>query len=375
MDNLTAIDLFSGPGGLSEGFSRAGYDIVLGLDNDGNSAETFTANHEDSEFICEDVGTVDADTILAEADIRADQLDIIIGGPPCQGFSIAGDREKDDERNQLFKEFARLVSELQPNYLLMENVPGMLSMETTEGNPVVDEIQSRLSEIGYRTTYDILRASNYGVPQDRRRVFILGSRDSTLELPDRTHITSGQNAKIGESDKKLRSSVTVREALSDLPQLDAGESAQSYNTDPKNEYQKQLRTESGYLPNHEAVNHKERIVKRFSHIPQGGDMRDAPDEYQPSKIYSSRNRRLIEDKPSYTVTSHVLDELIHPWDDRSVTVREAARLQSFPDSYQFYGKRNVFHGADETSQYEQVGNAVPVLLSKAIANSIKQQVV
>lgn len=131
-------------------------------------------------------------------------------------------------------------------------------------------------------------------------------------------------------------------------------------------------TDDDELKNHDAVNHRDHIVERFKHISQGGDMTDAPEEHQPSKVYSSRNRRLTEDKPSYTVTSHVLDELIHPWDHRAITVREAARLQCFPDHYEFKGERNVFHGSDETSQYEQVGNAVPVALSQSIAKHLKE---
>lgn len=376
MNNPTVIDYFSGPGGLAEGFKQAGYDTLLGIDYDRNSAETFKANHDKSSYIRADISELSPDKVIEKIPDSNSEVDIIVGGPPCQGFSIAGDRDQGDERNELFKEYARHIDALRPKFVLMENVPGMLSMQTPDGQDVIDEIQDRFSEIGYRTEYEKLLASDYGVPQNRERVIIIGTRleDGVLSFPSRTHASEGDEIKLDEFDLEFQSKVTVGEALSDLPSLQAGEEESNYAEDPNNAYQKMMRNNtSGSFKNHDAVNHRDHIVERFKHIPQGGDMTDAPEEHQPSKVYSSRNRRLEETRPSHTVTSHVLDELIHPWDNRSITVREAARLQSFPDDYVFKGERNVFHGADETSQYEQVGNAVPVLLAKSIAEEIKKK--
>jgi DNA (cytosine-5)-methyltransferase 1 len=375
MSRPTVIDYFSGPGGLAEGFSQAGFKTLMGIDFDKNSAETFKENHTDSDYIQADISDLPPSKVLESLDVNAGEIDIVVGGPPCQGFSIAGDRKKNDDRNQLFKDYVRHIKEIQPKFMLMENVPGMLSMETPKGLPVIEKIQERFLNIGYRTEYDTLLASNYGVPQNRKRVFIIGTRmrDGILDFPDRTHIVEGQNQKLNETNEEIKEPITVKDALSDLPSLSAGEKSEKYKSSPQNDYQEKMRehmNSESKIKNHDAVNHRDHIVERFKHIPQGGDMTDAPEEHQPSKVYSSRNRRLIGDKPSYTVTSHVLDELIHPWDHRAITVREAARLQSFPDDYIFIGKRNVFHGADETSQYEQVGNAVPVLLAKKIAENI-----
>lgn len=376
MDNPTVIDYFSGPGGLAEGFRQAGYNTLLGIDYDENSAKTFKTNHDQSSYIQADISELSPDKVMEEIPDSTSQVDMVVGGPPCQGFSIAGDRDQGDERNELFKEYARHIDALRPKFVLMENVPGMLSMQTPDGQDVIDEIQDRFDEIGYRTAYKKLLASDYGVPQNRERVIIIGTRleDGVLSFPNRTHASEGDEIKLDEFDTEFRSKVTVGEALSDLPSLQAGEEDSNYDEDPNNAYQEMMRNnKSGSFENHDAVNHRDHIVERFEHIPQGGDMTDAPEEHQPSKVYSSRNRRLEETRPSYTVTSHVLDELIHPWDNRSITVREAARLQSFPDDYVFEGERNVFHGADETSQYEQVGNAVPVLLAKSIAEEIKDK--
>lgn len=375
MSKPVVVDYFSGPGGLAEGFSQAGFETLMGIDFDENSAETFKKNHPEAKYIRADISELDPKDVLDELDYGENEIDVIVGGPPCQGFSIAGDREQDDERNELFKDYARHVESLNPKFVLMENVPGMLSMETSEGEPVIEEIREHFSDIGYRTEYQVLKASNFGVPQNRERVFVLGTRldDGNIGFPGRTHIVDGDDQKLTEVDSDMKRAVTVGDALSDLTSLKAGEKSSDYGAKPKNDYQRMMRenmSSSSEVKNHDAVNHRDHIVKRFEHIPQGGDMTDAPEEHQPSKVYSSRNRRLKEDQPSYTVTSHVLDELIHPWDDRAITVREAARLQSFPDDYVFTGERNVFHGSDETSQYEQVGNAVPVLLAKSIAERI-----
>lgn len=374
-EEFKVIDYFSGPGGLSEGFREAGYDVILGTDYDENSAETFKTNHPNSEYIKEDISNLDPQKVLDK--VKVQEIDVIIGGPPCQGFSIAGERKEDDERNHLFKDFARHIERIKPRFFVMENVKGLLSMDTAEGKPVIEAIQEKFNEIGYKTNYKVLRASDYGAPQHRERVFIIGAlNDVRLTFPAPTHGDGKGQKTLDKLNTDLKPHLTVKDALSDLPRLKPGEEAKKYTKEPQNSFQERMREEmeeDDELKNHDAVNHRDHIVERFKHIPQGGDMTDAPEEHQPNKVYSSRNRRLDEQKPSHTVTSHVLDELLHPWDNRSVTVREAARLQCFPDHYEFKGKRNVFHGADETSQYEQVGNAVPVILAEKIAEHLKKE--
>lgn len=374
-EDFTVLDYFSGPGGLSEGFREAGYNILLGTDFDENSARTFQTNHPESKFIKEDISELDPKEVVNK--IGAEDIDVVIGGPPCQGFSIAGERRQDDERNHLFKDFARHIEAINPEIFVMENVKGLLSMDTPEGNPVINEIQKRFKDIGYNTSYEVLKASDYGTPQHRERVFIIGClKDVSITFPNPSHNNGEAQEKLDQLNEQLKPHLTVKEAFSDLPRIDPGEQATEYNKKPQNDFQERMRermTEGDKIKNHDAVNHRDHIIKRFKHIPQGGDMTDAPEKHQPNKVYSSRNRRLDENEPSHTVTSHVLDELLHPWDNRAITVREAARLQGFPDHYEFKGKRNVFHGADETSQYEQVGNAVPVILSEKIAEHIRKK--
>lgn len=375
--SYTVVDLFSGPGGFSEGFRQEGFNVLVGVDYDENSARTYKKNHPESAFVQGDIESISPEEVMEKGGFSRSEVDVVIGGPPCQGFSLAGNRDEEDDRNELFKEFADHIQSLNPKYFVMENVTGLLSMDTSEGEPVIDAIQDRFSDIGYTTQYKTLTASDYGAPQNRDRVFIIGTRtDQQVTFPTPTHGESGQQ-RLDTMEGELTPFVTVGDALSDLPSLEAGEEKTQYNGPPQNKFQEWMRadvdeTDENPVTNHDAVNHRDHIVTRFEHIPQGGDMTDAPEEHQPAKVYSSRNRRLPEDQPSYTVTSHVLDELIHPWDDRAITVREAARLQCFPDTYEFVGERNVFHGADETSQYEQVGNAVPVALSNAIAKELAQ---
>lgn len=369
--NLTAVDLFCGVGGLSQGFGEAGFKILFANDYEEYSSKTYKHNHPETAFIRGDIHKITSREILDIVGYGKGEINMVVGGPPCQGFSIAGKRNENDRRNELFREFVRVVRGIEPDLFLMENVTGLLSMETPEGESVKEVIIKKFEEAGYEADYKVLNSADYGAPQLRKRVFFLGSRESkNITFPGPAFRPKGGQMRL--NGKKKPDYITVGEALSDLPRLKAGERIREYNKPPKNNFQKFMRRKTGKndLRNHHAVNHRERIVKRFKHIPQGGDMADAPEELRPEKYYSARNRRLKEDKPSYTVTSHVLDELIHPWDNRSVTVREAARLQSFPDHYVFKGERNMFHSSPKTSQYEQVGNAVPVSLARAIATHI-----
>ncbi|MHA1167256.1 MAG: DNA cytosine methyltransferase, partial [Candidatus Hodarchaeales archaeon] len=277
------------------------------------------------------------------------------------GFSLAGKRNPDDPRSQLFLEFVRVTDYFKPEWFLMENVPGLLSMKKGQ---VYEDIMKTFKDIGYHVKSEILIAADFGVPQMRKRLFFLGTRtDKEINFPKGRFFPPPAG--------KKRKYLTVWDAISDLPELQAGEKKEKYDKPPRNRYQKKMREGAGEeLKNHLIVNHRPRIIERFKHIPQGGNMADAPKELQPKKIYAARNRRLVSNKPSPTVTSHCLDELIHPFQHRAITPREAARLQSFPDDYEFTGPLVVFHSAPEHDMYEQIGDSVPPLLAKSIGEMI-----
>lgn len=389
-DTLTAIDLFSGAGGLSTGFERAGVEILFANDFEVNSSATYQQNHPDTPVIQKDIHDLGADevkdAIVTKYDSSAyEELDLVIGGPPCEGFSTQGDYDPDDPRNRLFEEFLRFVEEFHPQGIVMENVKGLLSMEDGEAKRRI--IQS-ITELGYSIREPwLLNAVDFGVPQNRERVFFVATRENgTVDPPSPTHI-GGSQARLEsfaqDGGRKTTSEVlSAREAISDLPTLENGQEKSAYEDDPHNPYQEELRANVGTddLTHHKCPPHRENTRMRFKHIPQGGNVKDIPDEYdeyKPEKYYYARHRKIDPEKPSYTVTSHVVDELLHydAEQPRVVTVREAARLQSFPDDYTFAGRRVIPHVHDEESQYEQVGNSVPPKLAFTIAQTLKQALV
>ena len=343
------IDLFSGIGGLSEGFRMAGFDIVLANDIDNEIADSYKKNHLDTVMINEDITKLDInDTFSSYKDI-----DVIIGGPPCQGFSQKGKRlSLTDPRNFLFHYFYEVVNELNPKYFLMENVPNIL---TTENGYFKDEILNIFQSIGYSVTTDILDASDYGVPQNRKRAFVLGKRGNCmLNLPDPIE------------GKKI----TIWDAISDLAYLNSGEGdfEQTYKINPQSEYQKILRDNSKYLYNHKVTNHSKIALERLQLIPINGGRDSLPEEHLTKSIFSGTWSRMNKDIQSVTITTRFdtpsSGKFTHPFLNRAITVREAARLQSFPDSTVFWGTKG--------SQMKQVGNAVPPLLAKVIAETIKK---
>lgn len=376
-DDILTAEFFSGCGGLSTGFERGGFDVVFANDIDQNSLDTYGANHEDVATYCADVRNVDGATVEQEVQQNVDDsitlndIDAVIGGPPCEGFSIAGDRDTEDPRNQLFRHYFDVVSEIDPEVVVMENVEGILSMEIN-GENAASLVKSELQDMGYQIeTHWKLDASHYGVPQKRVRVFFVGARDTTVSSPP---------------TETADSPVTVWEALSDLPRLSPGEEKTTHENDPWTAYQRSMREHADRdddgnerLYNHKAYNHGARTVARFELTPHGENYVEIPDkeefdDYVPSSTYNSRHNKLEPHKPSGTVTSHCNDEMVHYNDSRVITVREAARLQSFPDEYKFHGERSNGHGTDPENQYEQVGNAVPPRLAHSIARHIRRVV-
>ncbi|MFW9990565.1 MAG: DNA cytosine methyltransferase [Candidatus Odinarchaeota archaeon] len=364
-DTLNAIDLFAGCGGLSKGLEWANFNVVFANEILKEPSDTYKLNHPATVHLMKDIREVTVEEIESMIPVGKEAIHLVAGGPPCEGFSIAGKRDPDDPRSQLFLDFVRITDHFKPDWFIMENVPGLKSMKKGR---VYRDIMKTFKDIGYKVESKILLAADHGVPQTRKRLFFMGTRTG------KEIVFSEGNSK-GKAPGKNH--LTVWDAISDLPSLEAGERKVKYLKQPQNDYQRKMRenVKDGELKNHVIVKHRPRIIERFKHIPQGGNMADAPVELQPKKIYTARHRRLVADKPSPTVTSHCLDELLHPYQHRAVTPREAARLQSFPDDYEITGPLVVFHSAPEHDMYEQIGDSVPPLLAKSLGSIICRKLI
>lgn len=365
MRTKTVIDLFCGAGGLSEGFRQAGFHVLAGNDFFDAAGETFAATHKEATFLPGAIQQYSADDFLAAAQLRRGELDVLVGGPPCQGFSVYNhQRGLHDERSSLYREYLRLVSGLQPNWIVLENVTGMTS---AGGGAAVDAILTGLRDLGYAVEARILRAEEYGVPQERRRLVFIGNRiGAPIVYPTQTH-GSG-----------LQKFVTVADAIGDLPPLANGEDRGviAYRRSVKSEFQAEMRNGANAVYNHAAARLSRVNLDRLVHIPQGGSWRDIPVDLLPAGMkrakrsdHTKRYGRLSWSGLASTILTKCdphWGAYFHPAQDRTLTVREAARLQSFPDWFEFKGSR--------TDQYTQVGNAVPPLLGRAIARVIREQI-
>lgn len=339
---LTVIDLFCGCGGLSYGFTEAGYNVILGIDHWKDAIITFENSHKNSLGLVADLFTETPKQICQKTGIT--EVDIIIGGPPCQGFSIAGKRIINDERNKLYKSFVDFVEFYKPKAFLMENVPNIVSM----GNGIVkDNIIKDFKKLGYTVVYKVLMASEFGVPQNRKRAFFVGTKGNQ-EFVFPTPI--------------INELISAKEAISDLPEKTLLNGI-NYSIDSKSQYQKEIRIGSIGIYNHEITNHSEQTIEIISMVPDGGNYKNLPIEFQKTRRVNIAWTRLNSKKPSFTIdTGH--RHHFHYKFNRIPTVRESARIQSFPDSFIFLGSK--------TSQYKQVGNAVPPILAKALAETLKK---
>jgi DNA (cytosine-5)-methyltransferase 1 len=392
---IKILDLFAGGGGFGLGFNMASpsYSLICSLEVDDWAVETLRANNSNSQHIIHD----DIRHFASEDQIRRicpNVPDIIIGGPPCQGFSVAGPmKDPKDPRNSLFKNFAQWVDILRPAIFIMENVKGLLKRKNEKGERVIEIIQRTFESIGYTTTIWNLNAANYGVPQNRERIFIVGNLSGDKILPPAiTHFLPYDKQRKRDGLKFCKPAISVIKAIGDLPRLKAGEGEEvaEYKYKPRNYYQKEIRGKSETLFNHVSMNHTKRIIERYEKILNGFSLQQLPLEYQVRKRngngeistteYNSNYRHLKPDMISYTIPASFYSNFIHPNQPRNITSREAARLQSFPDSYIFKGKRTQISSKllkqlgksheNFLSQYNQIGNAVPPLLSKAIAIKI-----
>jgi DNA (cytosine-5)-methyltransferase 1 len=391
---MKVLDTFAGAGGFSLGFHLTGqYDIIGAIEYDQWAADTFKFNHPESTVIVGDIQQYSEEFLL---ETFKDKPDIILGGPPCQGFSIANRKAGDpaDPRNSLFKEFVRLGKIFEPKIMIMENVPNLIKARTHDKELVIDIIIQELENLGYYVYHTILSATDYGVPQIRKRLVVIASKVKLDNpFPEPTHSIESKPDTLFNST--LKQTPTLWDAISDLPQIEAREGAEemNYETPAKNAFQKYLRGHSDKVYNHVAMKHSKRMVERFASMSCGNSISDVPDHLKPfkrngngefsEKLYDQNNRRMHPDRPCHTIAASFYANFVHPFKNRNFTPREGARIQTFPDWYVFQGKPTVVshkllqrEGRDEEKhlcQYNQIGNAVPPLLAKAIAENILSQ--
>jgi DNA (cytosine-5)-methyltransferase 1 len=344
---LNIIDLFCGCGGLSYGFMKAGHSVILGVDNDEMSLKTFQKNHPGSKGV--NINLFDKDAVKKIIkEIKGKKIDLIIGGPPCQGFSLTGTRNFDDKRNGLYLTLLKTVEVIQPRGFLIENVPGMATLYK---GSVKDEIIKRCEKMGYNVTCKVLVAADYGVPQIRKRLVFIGLRSEygKFEFPKPTH-----------TPEKY---ISCANAISDLPsrENEVGLEIDNYILSAKTDYQREMRENSQKLYNHVAAVHSDKVKKVIALVPEGKNYKSLPKGVGEHRKFHEAWTRYASNRPSKTIDTGHRNHFHYKW-NRVPTVRENARLQSFPDTFIFYGSK--------TQQFRQVGNAVPPLLGFNIAKKI-----
>lgn len=385
MANYKVFDIFSGAGGMAEGFIRAGFNVLYATDISKYASETYINRHKqlglELNYYCGDINNLSSEQSLKDFlkdDIN--NIDVICGGPPCQGFSTAGKRDSEDPRNKLVFNYLQIIKLVKPKYFVFENVIGILSticnVYKSEDNseyinqPVIDLLISEFRLIGYTANYKILEAKDFGVPQKRKRVIILGQKISE----------SISNVEFPEGTEK--NMITVYDAISDLENIYTNEKVNHYNLEFFSDYQNQSRegrTKSlkiQNLENHITSNHSAKTIRRFQLLKEGENIKSFLKRMnikEGDDLFTKKNncRKLERNYLSPTITT-LPDDIVHYSKNRILTVREMARLQSFDDSFVFYGKRTTGGKLRklETPQYTQVGNAVPPLLAYAIASQI-----
>lgn len=354
--DLTYVDLFAGGGGLSIGLENAGFHLTHAVEVNEAARKTFAKNREgwEESDITGDIREVDNGEIHDL--VGQDSVDLVAGGPPCQGFSEVVSPDGSDERNHLFTHFIEWVDELEPEAALFENVRGM---QKTAGGKFLDAVKASFDNLGYEVTHRVVTSSNFGVPQHRRRLVVLATKkDNDLKFPlDGFELDPIQTP-------------GVMDGIGDLPEVGPGEEATEYGMPPQTQLQKDLRGDNQKITSHQAASHSEDMVEMVSHISDGGDRTEIPDDLQPSTGYHNSYSRLKSDEPAVAITSNMSKpssaRCIHPFQDRGLTPREGARLQAFPDHYEFVGGL--------VAQRKQIGNAVPPYLAEALGYYLKQAV-
>lgn len=374
MKNYTVIDLFAGAGGMSYGFEQAGFRVKAAIEVDDWASQTYENNNHSDEMFCEDIAGIPNSVFE-----RFKGVDAVIGGPPCQGFSISASNRRDpnDKRNILYREFLRVVEVVSPSLVLLENVKEIATRNNEFGNTILSEIVNKLTTQGYHVSHDVINVKDFGVPQDRKRFFLLASKYSKPLFPE-----------------KCKNELTIWDAISDLPEVFPRKHKEgdifNYTVQPKNSFQEKMRLRSDLISNHIPMRHTDRIIERFSKIGLNNNVESLSAQDQPrkrgnsdvisGKTYSQNHRRLDPEKSSKTITASFYSSFIHPEQNRNLTVREAARIQSFPDSFKFFGLRTRLshkllekkglHHEMHLDQFNQVGNAVPPLMAEKLARSL-----
>jgi len=326
MNKIKVIDLFSGCGGFSYGFESAGYEVILGVDNDKTALETFKANHNDAKILLTDLHQEKAieDIILA---VEGHKIDVIIAGPPCQGFSLTGSRQMNDERNKLFYSVFKLAQRLNPKAVIIENVPGLATLYNGRAK---DAILNEFKILEFTCNSKILFAPDYEVPQIRKRLFFVGLKAELgiFEFPQAVLSPKNYN--------------TTSIAISDLPsrENEVGNEVDKYNSAPLNIYQQKMRNGSEILYNHVATKHTDHVINVISQVPEGGNHKDLPSGVGDSRKFNEAWTRYHSQRPSKTIDTGHRNHFHYKW-NRVPTIRESARLQSFPDKFVFCGTKTL----------------------------------
>tara|TARA_X000001036_G_scaffold430154_1_gene462414 strand:- start:32 stop:1126 length:1095 start_codon:yes stop_codon:yes gene_type:complete len=350
LKKYNVVDLFCGAGGFSLGLKDTNrFNSILANDIDMDMCEAYSLNFPKTKILSKSISDIDFFSIN-----KKNTIDVVIGGPPCQAYSLSGKRHIDDPRANLFLEYFRAIEVIRPHIFVYENVKGLFSYK--KGN-IFHQLQETFKKIGYELSINLVNALNYGVPQSRERIFIIGYKKGlNYSFPESPHIK-----------KTMRKPLTISDAISDLPKIKNNENSEEYLSKPKTNYQKLMRKNApNNLMDHKSSKHSENLVTIMSYLPEGGLKKDLPYEIRPKSGYANSYGRLWWNKPATTITRNFgtpsSARCIHPKIDRALTTREGARLQSFPDRYQFFGSR--------AKKNLQIGNAVPPLLAQAIGKSI-----
>lgn len=344
---MIGVELFSGAGGMSLGAMMAGIETKLAVEIDYYPAETFASNKPNTTVVIDDIRNIN------KFELGKKETIVLFGGPPCQGYSNSNQKTRTDANpsNWLFKEFIRCAQLIKPDWIVIENVKGLAGLKK---GFYLNEIFKDLQKLGYTINYSVLNASDFGVPQKRERIFIVGSLHGiAFSFPTPTHDNP----------------ITVKEAIFDLPQLSNGAfiHEMDYRCNPNSDFGEQMRGLNRKSLNNYVSRNNELVIDRYKHIPQGGNWKDIPSQLMSNykdhtRCHHGIYRRLSEKEPSVVIGNYRKNMIVHPTQDRGLSVREAARLQSFPDWFEFKGPL--------ISQQQQVGDAVPPLLANAVFNRI-----
>lgn len=357
---MRVVDLFSGVGGIALGFQEIeGFNTIFANDVDPDMCKSFQLNFPDKLMVCKSIADLDFKSLANGKDV-----DVIVGGPPCQAYSTSGKRLLEDPRASLYIQYHRALKELRPKIFIYENVKGLLSMSD---GMLFEELTELFASLGYKIQAKVLNAADYGVPQERERVIVVGTAPGiTFNYPEPTHRSKFNSISLFSESLPLH--ITLGEALGDLPLIKAGEKCEEYISNPQNSYQEKMRGLCNKLHDHESPQHGEDLLRVIRNVPEGGIKKDIPEEFRPKSGFPNSYGRLWWDRPATTITRNLgtpsSARCIHPKCDRALTTREGARLQSFPDNFIFYGSR--------AKKNLQIGNAVPPLLASALARKVAE---